>query len=268
MPAAAFKELMSTLKERAPPAWSPSSSAPAPTSLPAEPVFVRDSIERVGKPLDRLAKMSASASSTPMRASMITYVNSVSVFVGLNPDNDRVALVLSGRFMPKGTDEFNGRSVERSSASDAVSAGAAPDDASARLGLGAAVGGIVCAVPRAPETVTKPISGKIALMQSCLPSVSDVPAWISLRASFLDVRLPAEREPAPGDFKLPSSTSAFRSFNLDDVDDDLVRSIGEIAAKLRTSVCLAEVSLIPKVTVLVFAASQAGCSTVPCNKCD
>lgn len=42
------------------------------------------------------------------------------------------------------------------------------------------------------------------------------------------------------EFRSTPTVTAFRSFSLDDVEDDLVRTIGEMAARLRTSKALAE----------------------------
>ena len=65
-------------------------------------------------------------------------------------------------------------------------------------------------------------------MQSCAPGLTDVPPWICVRTSFLDLRAPSEGKP-------------YITFPLDSVEDDLVRTVGEMAAKLRTAKCLAEV---------------------------
>lgn len=211
MPTAAFKAMMQRQKERISPSSQPG------TSGLIDPVCVH--------PPEAL-----DADVGVHRSPMVQYVNSLSVFVSINPDGDRVALVMCGRFTPDTKrEEFNGRTITRMSSRDPVVTQPHPSaDAMNALGLGASAGGLLCASPKLPSLNTRPHPGKPALMQSLVPGVSDIPPWVALRVSFLDLRV------------FSSQAGQFHTFSLDDVEDDMVRIVGEMAARLRTGRCLAE----------------------------
>jgi hypothetical protein len=213
MPTPAFKAMVQRQRERIVPAVQPGASGLI------DPVCV--------SPLAPLHDVDFGAT----KHAMSQYVNSLSVFVSVNPDGDRVALIMCGRFTPDPKrEEFNGRAVTRLSPRDPVVVVEAHSvaDAMNSLGLGASVGGILCSTPKLPSLNTRPTPGKPALIQSFVPSVSDIPAWITLRVSFL--ALQGTTTPA----------GQFHTFPLDDVEDDVVRIVGEMAARMRTTRCLAE----------------------------
>ena len=244
LPTPAFRDMVNSQRDRAAasvssPTQPRAAAPPAPPSQPPQPAAGYVDPVTVRDPAKRVPPRTGSLSDA--RVPTTTYVNSVSVFVATNPDNDRVALMMCGRFLPdskKASDEYNGRTVERWSVYDSVLS-ASSDTVGA---MGGAGGGVVCSSAKSkgvgvPTVFTKPHPGKIALVQSCVPAVTDVPAWISLRASFMDLRVDSTSTPGA------ASHSSFTSFNLDDVDDDLVRMAGEMAARLRTEKCLAEVGV-------------------------
>lgn len=129
IPTSVFKELVSTQRERASASVMSPTAGTAPNAPFIEPVIVKvwnlsvcfpslhycmlpqDLGKRVGGSLDRMAGGSSSTAGSGLfgKPATTTYVNSVSVFICVNGDNDRVALVMTGRFLPDAKrDEFNG----------------------------------------------------------------------------------------------------------------------------------------------------------------
>jgi hypothetical protein len=120
--------LQSTFKEHG----LANSSAPS-TGGSVAPIPVKGLVRKVSSALDRMtpagrrpsttpgAAGAAGAASTPaassssfFKPSTVTYVNSLAVTVTVNDSNDRVALLLAGRFMPDPKkDDFHGRLVDK-----------------------------------------------------------------------------------------------------------------------------------------------------------
>jgi hypothetical protein len=220
------------------------------------PVRVTDVAGKVSAALSRMGAPSTPTSGGVFGKSTVTYVNSVSVFVGVSPDGDRVAMVMTTRFFPdaKKVDEFNGRTVDRSAGPasktaptvDVLGMGgtglscspcpneqqlrAGGDASSTDAGTATAAGTAAAPVPDAAAAMfVRTLQGKVALMQAVRPAAARavLPPWINLRVSFLKL-VPGGDDPAA-------------PFALDDVQDDLVRTFGGVVGELRAQKCLAEV---------------------------
>ena len=126
LPTPAFRDMVNSQRDRAAasvssPTQPRAAAPPAPPSQPPQPAAGYVDPVTVRDPAKRVPPRTGSLSDA--RVPTTTYVNSVSVFVATNPDNDRVALMMCGRFLPdskKASDEYNGRTVERWSVYDSV----------------------------------------------------------------------------------------------------------------------------------------------------
>lgn len=313
--------LQSTFKEHG----LANSSAPS-TGGSVAPIPVKGLVRKVSSALDRMTPAgrrpsttpgaagaagaasapAASSSSSFFKPSTVTYVNSLAVTVTVNDSNDRVALLLAGRFMPDPKkDDFHGRLVDKTamgastspsssstSALDVLGLGdssssgiscscplasvigalgaVAPDssalaarrgsdvgttarresDASAGAlagaGVGAGPGGVSptsggSSGPGAPvagagaSLYVRPTRGKTALMQTlALDNVrAEVPPWVTLRTHFAKLKV-------EGDVPTSADPFALFTFSVDDIEDDLVRLVVEVTARLRTATILGE----------------------------